>query len=103
VRGSVSAGQAVPASTATAALAAAGGWPRRPEQARDPTIHRSLTARGGLLVGWLSWQVGARRAHHRARAAAHRGLEAAQWRSIGAKGRTTDCGRVLLLRLTQAW
>lgn len=39
----------------------------------------------GFLVGSLSWLAGARRAYHRALAAEHRGLQAAQWRSLAAK------------------
>jgi Stage II sporulation protein E (SpoIIE) len=39
----------------------------------------------GFLAASLSWLAGARRAYHRARVVEHRGLEAAQWRSIGAK------------------
>jgi hypothetical protein len=39
----------------------------------------------GFLVGSLSWVAGARRAYRRAVAVEHRGLEAAQWRSLAAK------------------
>jgi Stage II sporulation protein E (SpoIIE) len=39
----------------------------------------------GFLAGSLSWLLGARRAYHRALAVEHRGLQAAQWRSLAAK------------------
>jgi hypothetical protein len=44
-----------------------------------------LLATAGFLVGSLSWIAGARRAYHRALAVEHRGLQAAQWRSLAAK------------------
>jgi hypothetical protein len=50
-------------------------------------MHRVLfsLAAAGFLAGSLSWMVGARRAYRRAVAVEHRGLEAAQWRSLAAK------------------
>ena len=50
-------------------------------------MHRVLfsLAAAGFLAGSLSWMVGARRAYQRAVAVEHRGLEAAQWRSLAAK------------------
>lgn len=39
----------------------------------------------GFLAGSVSWLVGARRAYRRAEAVEHRGLRAAQWRSLAAK------------------
>jgi hypothetical protein len=50
-------------------------------------MHRMifLLAAVGFLVGSLSWVAGARRAYRRAVAVEHRGLEAAQWRSLAAK------------------
>src|SRR4030095_16130598 len=44
-----------------------------------------LLAAVGFLAGSLSWVAGARRAYHRAVALEHRGLQAAQWRSLAAK------------------
>ena len=44
-----------------------------------------LLAAAGFLAGSLSWIAGARRAYHRALAVEHRGLQAAQWRSLAAK------------------
>jgi Stage II sporulation protein E (SpoIIE) len=53
----------------------------------DGGMHRLLfsLAAAGFLAGSLSWVVGARRAYHRAVAVEHRGLQAAQWRSLAAK------------------
>ena len=50
-------------------------------------MHRVLfsLAAAGFLAGSLSWMVGAHRAYRRAVAVEHRGLEAAQWRSLAAK------------------
>lgn len=50
-------------------------------------MHRVLflLAAAGFLAGSLSWIAGARRAYHRALAVEHRGLQAAQWRSLAAK------------------
>jgi Stage II sporulation protein E (SpoIIE) len=50
-------------------------------------MHRMLfvLAAVGFLVGSLSWLAGARRAYRRAVAVEHRGLQAAQWRSLAAK------------------
>jgi Stage II sporulation protein E (SpoIIE) len=50
-------------------------------------MHRVLflLAAAGFLAGSLSWVAGARRAYHRAVALEHRGLQAAQWRSLAAK------------------
>jgi hypothetical protein len=50
-------------------------------------MHRVLflLAAAGFLAGSLSWVAGARRAYHRALAVEHRGLRAAQWRSLAAK------------------
>jgi hypothetical protein len=44
-----------------------------------------VLAAAGFLAGSLSWIAGARRAYHRALAVEHRGLQAAQWRSLAAK------------------
>src|SRR4029453_3570697 len=46
-----------------------------------------LLAAAGFLAGSLSWIAGARRAYHRALAVEHRGLQAAQWRSLAAARR----------------
>jgi hypothetical protein len=50
-------------------------------------MHRVLflLAAAGFLAGSLSWLAGARRAYRRAVAVEHRGLQAAQWRSLAAK------------------
>jgi hypothetical protein len=50
-------------------------------------VHRVLFLLGAaaFVAASLSWLVGARRAYRRARVVEHRGLEAAQWRSIAAK------------------
>ena len=50
-------------------------------------MHRVLfmLAAAGFLAGSLSWVTGARRAYRRAVAVEHRGLQAAQWRSLAAK------------------
>ena len=50
-------------------------------------MHRALflLAAVGFLAGSLSWVARARRAYRRAVAVEHRGLQAAQWRSLAAK------------------
>jgi hypothetical protein len=50
-------------------------------------MHRVLfsLAALGFLAGSVSWLMGARRAYRRAVAVEHRGLQAAQWRSLAAK------------------
>jgi serine phosphatase RsbU (regulator of sigma subunit) len=50
-------------------------------------MHRVLflLAAAGFVAGSLSWVTGARRAYRRAVAVEHRGLQAAQWRSLAAK------------------
>jgi hypothetical protein len=50
-------------------------------------MHRGLflLAAAGFLAGSVSWMAGARRAYRRAVAVEHRGLQAAQWRSLTAK------------------